>query len=79
MSTKLVWQCRRANCIRWLNIYDGASLMNTLPSMVLATMFGSQCGSLQALSLELQSTSLLGTEIAAVAALTRLKRLEVCM
>ena len=75
--TELVWQCRRANCVQWLNIYDWSQLVNVLPSLAVATIFGSQCGSLQALSIDGAAVGLLGSEIAALAALTGLRRLEV--
>ena len=51
--------------------------MDAMPSMVVATICGSQCGSLRSLYLELGTVGLLGSQIAALAALTRLEHLEV--
>jgi len=53
--------------------------MNAMPSMVVATIFGSQGGSLRSLYLELETMGLLGSEISALAALTQLESLEVSL
>ena len=50
-----------------------------MPSTLAATIFGTQCTSLKVLTLSVEVMGLLGTRIAAVAALSQLERLEVCM
>ena len=49
----------------------------TVPAVVAATMFGSQCGSLLSLSIMVPTVGLEGDGITALAALTRLTYLDV--
>jgi len=68
--------CRRANCIQQLRIEDSI-LVGTMPAVIAATILGSQCSSLEVLHIKPESVGMAGTGIAALAALTRLRCLEV--
>ncbi len=64
-----------------LGIFNGESasghMPSHMPSMVMATVLGSQCGSLRALTLMAEHVGLGGAGFAALAALTGLRSLDV--
>jgi len=62
--------------VRQLCIMDYNAVCR-LPAAVMATILGTQCGSLLELEIEASRVGFAGAEIAALAALTRLTRLSV--
>ena len=66
---------RRVNCVESLGILLGEPLMTSASAMVASAIciLGSQCGTLECLILAAHTTGLLGTNMAVLAALTRLK------
>lgn len=70
--------CRHADCVRRMTIEDAHYFeVLTMPTVVTAAMFGTQCGSLRKLRIATADASLSGVELAALAALSRLSRLQV--
>ena len=67
---------RRANCIRELYIWDDF-VIGAVPAAVMAAALGSQCSSLEELGLHAADVSLASHDIAVLAVLTRLTRLQV--
>jgi len=67
--------------VQSLGISNGESALGHmpghLPSMVMATILGSQCGSLRALTLMAEHVGLGGAGFSALAALTGLRSLDV--
>jgi len=69
---------KRPNCVRGLSVQDSEVFDDlTMPAAVAATMLGSQCASLLQLRVAAVNVGLLGTQVAALAALTRLTHLRV--
>ena len=76
----IIWTVpsRRPNCVRRLHI-DPMMLYPAMPAAVTTMIVGSQCGSLQQLFIAARDVGLAGQNIAALAALMRLRCLEVCI
>ena len=68
--------CRRSNCVLRLALIDLVKV-EVMPTAVTATVLGSQCSSLLELELRAPNVGMAGPKIAALAALTRLTRLDV--
>ncbi len=68
---------RRADCIRQLDVCDHMR-SQTIPAALTAVVLGSQCRSVESLFLIATDVGLAGVDIAVLAAMTRLTRLEVC-
>jgi hypothetical protein len=72
------WFGRRPNCVLQMEL-GASSEIYTLPAVTTATILGSQCSSLRVLHMEVSHVGLSGVETAALAALTKLERLQVAV
>ena len=70
------WFGRRPNCVQRMMLRT-ARECEVMPAVTTAMIMGSQCSSLRELCVEVNGVGLDGVEVAALAALTRLHKLEV--